>query len=104
MGSSGRTRRRKGSAESTRPAVSRTAAISTIRAFAGSRLVVSLSMTTASNAMRGVALPTTAIRFAPPACGVVTHQAPWRCSIAAKAGASMRLLNSSWILHSVTLR
>jgi hypothetical protein len=63
--SSGRMSRTNTSSISTRPPVSRTAAISTIRAFAGSRLVVSVLMTTASRTISGLALLMAGIGLAP---------------------------------------
>src|SRR6185295_908308 len=50
-------------AASSRPALMRTAAISTIRALAGSSPVVSVSGTTATSAISGVALSTAAIGY-----------------------------------------
>ena len=82
--------------------MSRTAAISTMRALAGSSLVVSVSMTTASSAIRGVALLVAAIGLLRSARSTVRVLCPR--NVATSAGASMRLVNSSWMLQSVTRR
>ena len=66
IGSPGLTSCRNAAASSSLPLRSGTAPISTTRAFVGSRPVVSVSMTKASSAIKGVALPNLAIR------------APWR--------------------------
>jgi hypothetical protein len=55
IGTGGRTRRRSEAPVSSRPPMSRTTAISTSHAPRGSRPVVSMSIATASRAMRGVA-------------------------------------------------
>ena len=104
----GRTSRRN-EVSASRPATMRTPAISTIQARLGSRPVVSVSMTTASSAISGVALLVPTMSSPP---GERFDASPWAqatglaacASASATAATSMRLVNSSWMLQSVTVR